>query len=383
MSRRWHFTSYHIVACITLLISIAGPGRSLGNPGDQDSNASSPRWLLNQCLSTQSRTDYLEIDGITDITWTLPPAKNTQPEGSYKIEYHLLRNDTLIDVQYTSTSKVFVHRYRTTFSDSHKIQYRLDPSTQELPKGGIVWQKDLDAERRSFLSCLFDFGTPLDGYLTGDGRRIAEYLLEASDLHIVHEASADGTCIQGRTRIGLITMWLRPNEGYIPSRITIQKNADDFLCLTGRVSQQDIDPALRQGHLTEWAAELGKITAGKVNGVWVPSSGTLLVNQRYSNGGESKRTYVFKRSAITLASKRARRDFTTDLPRGTNVTFMDDASSGVKYKWDGNGVVKSARSPMAPDSRFGHSSNAARTIAVALGFIALAATGLWLFVRQK
>jgi len=345
------------------------------------------RVMLNECLRTQAHTNSLETDGVTDLTWT---GANGSVANKH-IAYHYRRNNDQINiphtVQGTRAGKQSTRKHCLTYNTDYKVAYDFEQSTYKAPRGALVWHKGLSAERDRLLGCNTHFATALDGYIAGDGNRLASYLLKAQSLHSAETEIIDGTPtvgIQGSTPYGVITLWLAPTKGCLPLRFSVRKAPKDIYCLTTAISQVRISPELHVNTMEAWSADLTQVQVDHCDGVWIPTSGVLTVVEQYNGGAKSTSTLRYARTGLQLHPSFDSTSFKSDLPIGTKVTFVDDKTSGVRYSWDGTKPVPIANAPLGPTDRSYLQTVSSYTGSIILICVALLCVACaWMYYRYN
>lgn len=322
-----------------MILVVFCQGNSTVSSADTD-----PRTLLEQCLETQSHTNTIEYDGITDTAWS-----SFGQSRKNQARYRFQRDGDLLDVSYSDLifkrGERTLMKHRLTYNGDYKMGYQ-HAHTKDLPTSGLLWHKDRDYERLRLLCGANRFGSPMDGYIGTGGKRLADYLLKAEDLHIVASETPNDSssiAVRGTTEYGLVTLWISPDQGHIVNRASVRKGASDLLLLHLRVSDIQNDPRVESDNVVEWDADLSEVVAKQIDDVWIAVSGILTLTEKHPDGTKSSRSFTCRREHINLNPKFSPDAFQTDLPIGTYVNYIDKAESGVRYEWDGSKPVVSAR----------------------------------------
>lgn len=349
----------------------------------QDSSQDELRLVLSRSLATHRATDSIQYEGTTEISFVSVNGNRSQS----RTEYTYRRLGDYVDYQSRtqhSPARIRDVRHRAVFNDNYIVTYQVDVQREQLPRSGIVWEKERARERDRFFGCVNHAGTPLDGYVGTGGKRIQEYLLESRDLRRIPAGAGEAAWIgvHGTTPYGTVDLWIDPGAGHTVKRLAMRKKASDYLCLDVRVSETPIDPALRRRGLSGWRADVDQVVVEKVQGVWIPVAGTLTYAEQYVDGGESVWTRKYRRTSIEPRPNLSPRDFVTDLPPGSRVRFMDDAQSGVRYAWDGKQVVVApAEAPAEAQGRFTARRTILKPLAAITALVLVCFLGLWIYRR--
>lgn len=337
-----------------------------------------PRALLRRCLETQSSADSFEADGTTEVEYFGLDGGTR----SSLIEYHFLRSGSLFDISQKTTKKQRTTESRIQFTDDYKISAH--PKKDGAPAGGVVWSDERGNEIDRLLNCNRSFATPLDGYLSaGNRKRLVEFLLEAKDLNVT-DSDGSTIAVAGTTKYGAVTFWIDAARGYCVTRASVRKGSNDLLCMNGKVGEAQLDP--RAGEkLSGWTAELQDVELQRVQSVWIPISGTLIVTEEYPSGKKSKQKLHYKRTGIRFHDDADKpTELAPALAKDARVTNMDDRKSGVAYIWDGDKV---APAPVQPPERargiWPGAESEWRTWLILLNLLAVIILGIWLYLRRR
>jgi hypothetical protein len=183
----------------------------------------------------------------------------------------------------------------------------------------------------------------LDGYLPGDGgTSLAKILRGASSLRLRDTMEAveghEVHVMEAKTPHGDYTLWIDPEYGFMPRRITVCKTDNDLLdgkpvntYLTGGSSPDD--------HLQRSTTTIDSIEIKKIVDIFLPVAGKITNTLTYSSGKKITFTSNHKRTNIDFNPDfQAINAFIMDVPNGTRV--FHKLIPQIRFKWmNGSAVV--------------------------------------------
>jgi hypothetical protein len=353
-----------------------------------ESNRREAESLLRRCLKTESATDRISVRGVTQFIQS-----RVDPAPPQRVVFWFRRDGDLLDVSgsYELLSKGNQQNssyFRKVAGPDIWLEYQWWPARYKGPFAGIATHK-LKQQRAKLLSAPH-YAASLDGYLPGSGGvRVAERLLEASDLRVRGKEPVDGIpCIlvEGTTPYGVFTMWLAQTKGCSPLKVACKKGRDDLIDPQTKVSQADLDPSLLKGQPpVGWSSVLDDVELLQKGDAYVAIAGRETESWRLSSGRELPYSRRYKRTEVELKPKFKGTDaFVIDLPDGAPITKLDVPKSGVLYEWRGGKVVVATPAGIAATEGFwGSRAAAARTIIASITVLALVGLAIRLYFRGR
>ncbi|NLZ03575.1 MAG: hypothetical protein GXY19_00185 [Phycisphaerae bacterium] len=200
-------------------------------------------------------------------------------------------------------------------------------------------------ELRSTIHVDIGSSAVFDGHLSGcNNLTIPEVLREATSLRLRDAMeSVDGhdTCVlEAATKYGKHSLWLDPDAGFNPRRITVQKEVGDLdgdrrLGTPPPRLPEGVESAVPRIAVVKVEMTVESIEIANISGVFVPVAAEISTREQYEDGQFMESTSVVKRSAIDFTPDfETLRAFVLDVPDGTPVAYQDARSRmGVKYEW--------------------------------------------------
>ncbi len=354
---RWFQYSLRTLLIVVMLCAIpciwlapilswaAEPAVTKPDPGavlSSEQNESTARSLLRQCLDLQAKTDQISTRGVIE----------TQ-SGKNNGEFWLRRNGKLMDIsgRLGPPDAKSSRKIRLVFNNDCEVDYSRPVKMSAAAQSGIVWHKDLDAQRIHMLASGAECGLPLDGYLHCGGKRAVELLLEAKDLRIVADELIDGircSTVAGSTEYGRIALSIPRGEGSvaIPRKTTIIKEPNDLMFPGQTVSHSNDLAKPGTAKKIGYSEILDQVAVEGTAKGWVCVSGRLTRTNRFSGAADKAAVVLIKRKQTELhPAFEGTNAFMTDLRDGAHVNYMDDPKSGVQYIWHGGKVEPAAVQP--------------------------------------
>jgi len=168
----------------------------------------------------------------------------------------------------------------------------------------------------------------LQGRMGGIGLapKMVDVMSEAYHLELVGQETLGGTScyiLAAKTKYGTFTAWIAPEKGYNALKYSVRRRGSDILRDDIRVEDRGI---------TECVEIVDAIDVQKIEGVFVPVSGTLTDKIEAGGEWESTTRIEVKRSEIVLHPDfNALGAFKISFPEGTEVTHRD--IPGRRFRW--------------------------------------------------
>ncbi len=171
-------------------------------------------------------------------------------------------------------------------------------------------------------------GGILQGRMGGIGLapKIVDVMLACDSLRLLGQERLSGSLchiVEAQTKYGTMTVWIAPEKGYNALKYIVRKRGQDILRDDIRIEDQGI---------TEWAETVDAIDVQKIDGVFVPISGTLTGKAKATGAWQTTSHVSVKRSEVVLnPDLEALGAFQISFPEGTEVTHED--IGGYVFRW--------------------------------------------------
>jgi len=168
----------------------------------------------------------------------------------------------------------------------------------------------------------------LQGRMGGIGLapKMVDVMSKTDNLELIgQETLSDTSCyiLEAKTKYGTFTVWIAPEKGYNALKYSVRKRGSDILRDDIRIEDRGI---------TECVKTVDAIDVQKIEGVFVPVSGTLTNKIKAGDDWESTTHVEVKRSETVLHPDfRALGAFKISFPEGTEVTHRD--IPGRRFRW--------------------------------------------------
>jgi len=140
---------------------------------------------------------------------------------------------------------------------------------------------------------------------------------EEVDGHLTYVLEAQG-------KYGKIMLWLDPNAGYNPRRVTVYKSGEDLLYGKPLSSVRSNKPEVAGKQLKDYSVVVDSVKIEDINGVFIMTAGNMTVTQIYTDGYRITSACDFRFSNINLNPDfNALKAFEINVPDGTPVTDVD------------------------------------------------------------
>jgi hypothetical protein len=160
----------------------------------------------------------------------------------------------------------------------------------------------------------------------GSAPKMVEVMSDSNSLNLIGQETLSGSLchiVEAKTKYGTYTVWIAPEKGYNALKYTVRKSGRDILRDDIHIEDQGI---------TEWVKVVDSIDIQKIDGIFVPISGKLMLNIKAREDWESTRHVEAKRSEIVLNPDfEAMGAFKISFPEGTEVTHQD--IPGLIFRW--------------------------------------------------
>jgi len=302
--------------------------------------------LLARCLETQGVTDKIRFKATVEVHMTSPEDRPLH----HLINLSAARDGKRVDIagfyELIDRDAESSHRWRSVLNKDLLVSYQIplqDFKAGKKPKSGSA-TKQVETGFLTAVGVLYHTFA-LDGYFpNSDGKRLAQLARECADLHVrgtERIAASECTVVEGRGPYGSIALWIAPDRGFLPLKVTYEKISGDLLLAGQKVSSDMIMTHLpgRPG-LAGGLCALTEVEVVRQGDTFLTVGGKLTQTVRATDGQETVDDLVMKRTQLTVKPRFDRSDFAIDLEDGCRITNQDDRGSGVVYIWkDGNVVV--------------------------------------------
>jgi hypothetical protein len=345
------------------------------------------RALLNSCLETQRKTDWVLFQGHSELDAVSLP---TPLWWKQTLRYR--RRGDLIDVVVTPIVGERNPRVSRLSARPHRILCRPDLYLNEglpLPdetRGNMSWvaQETRVQERTRFLNDPGCLGV-LDGYLDCiDGKRVPELMIESSDSRLLddeHVGMHLCKVVEAKSPCGVYKLWLDTDCGCLPRKALLVKRAEDLLSSGKRLCDQKADGPFPVE--AEWT--LSEIVFSRIANIWIATQGQCTGLFKLSDGSTQGAHYTLSRSNVEFHPTFAKREaFVPTVSDGEMVVNLDDPFSGISYRMNHAKVEPVGKDYVATQDAGNwtraRSQSGVGVISALSSFVALALC-LWFFVR--
>ena len=285
------------------------------------------RKVMSQCIFVRCNDDF----SISARVRCSGPGEEVR--GAYYDTGHMVKRGVCVDFQEW---------------EGFKRQKAQSPSI--VHGAGITTSDPVSVDDRvaSFLQTA-EFGAFLDGFVLGIGKygskkTLADLMLEGDIGAYDPESQVNGVkcyLVNSSTRFGDLALWVS-HTGFQVLQFDLVKSPQH---LFGGRKQNYTKLADEEIHLkkpiTKWSAKLRDVTLTNVNGVEVPTQGTLQYAYSFKDGTTIIETYKASRTEVDLSEDATSSDrFTLDLEDGARLSDFDDLASGAQLVWKGSEVHK-------------------------------------------
>ena len=326
----------------------------------------------------QSALNRVSMKVTADLSLNYPDSRPKKQRAEYLIRRDGGRLDIMGRYQFIDKLQDKSYRERTVFEQGRFLNYQCSLATK-IPDAGSVSKKNATEYFAKYNESIA-LGGPLDGIIFAmGGRRIADNLLDANDLHIRgREVIKDIPClvVEGHTRYGEARLWIAPSVGYSCLKYILDRSGNDLWDGDKPLSQQPplsytedprVDPPRP---VLRILSVLDEVRVEKIDGHFVPVEGRFVQSISRYQGSKIEDRAVYRRTEIHFDPDFSGTDaFRIDLPEGLIVFFEDNKQSGIVYKWSNGDVVPAFRVYQGDRDKFvaGRMSNTT----LVLGIIAL------------
>jgi len=178
------------------------------------------------------------------------------------------------------------------------------------------------------------FGSGLEGDIYGSaGKPLLELLRDgATSIREELDPSSNEACfvLESKSKYGTASAWIAPQKQYQLVKYRIEKRSDDVL--------QDSTPEIMFGEGATWAISLDSVRFTEVNGILIPSAGTITAVTTFADGRQVSVVSDIERTEIDLNPDfEALGAFSLDVPNGTRI--LDNVFAGIPSKWKNGKIV--------------------------------------------
>ena len=310
--------------------------------------------ILRHCEENLKVTDRFQYKIKTLCSNQFPPAYSNSYGVSLSvqnIEGLITKDGNKIDI----VTDIKTYRDSKLFSDE-KFRHVATPvffatgfngGDSDSPYAGYAGMVTTEQAKENLpiLLSVGQYGFELDGYLVY-GVRIPELMLAESDCvrYIGGEDINGFMCqhIKADTKYGLFSVYIDTNNNYIVRKFGAITRQSDVWYDKKHGKQpdfQNVDDDLVPDIVDTWTLTLDGLEFIVIDGIRVPTKGTLRAIRQDKNGDVYTSKSEFERTNIVLNPTFGKDVFSADFLKGEVVSNLDDIESGVVYMWDGEKCV--------------------------------------------